>query len=139
MQHNVIYMFIGIKLSTETAAPHTSITPLFFTHPIVISSLSTVISIVVPMFSFSIFGAVQRGVHGVVSEVLVFCLHQVMLRRHQGLVLDHCKNKHRHKYKNTWIIAQAMSRRRKILLVFMALSIGCYCHFITFSWKITAL
>ena len=32
-----------------------------------------------------------------------------------------------------------MSRRRRILLVFMALSIGCYCLFITFSWKITAL
>ena len=75
------------------------------------------------------------GVHrGVVHEVLVLSLHQEMLRRHQGLVLDHCKNKHRHKYKSTWIIALAMNRRRRILLVFMALSIGCYWHFITFSY-----
>ena len=80
-----------------------------------------------------------RGAVGFVHEVLVLSLHQEMLRRHQGLVLDNCKNKHRHKYKSTWIIALAMNRRRRILLVFMALSIGCYCHFITFSWKITAL
>ena len=32
------------------------------------------------------------------------------------------------KYTNTWIIALAMSTRRRILLVFMALSIGCYCY-----------
>ena len=33
---------------------------------------------------------------------LVFGLNHVMLlRRHQGLVLDHCKNEHRHKYRNT--------------------------------------
>ena len=80
-----------------------------------------------------------RGAVGFVHEVLVLSLHQEMLRRHQGLVLDNCKNKHRHKYKSTWIIALAMNRRRRIVLVFMALSIGCYCHFITFSWKITAL
>ena len=78
------------------------------------------------------------GALGVVHEVLVLSLHQEMLRRHQGLVLDNCKNKHRNKYKSTWIIALAMNRRR-IVLVFMALSIGCYCHFITISWKITAL
>ena len=31
------------------------------------------------------------------------CLNQVMLRlrRHQGLVLDHCKNEHRHRYTKT--------------------------------------
>ena len=80
-----------------------------------------------------------RGAVGFVHEVLVLSLHQEMLRRHQGLVLDNCKNKHRHKYKSTWIIALAMNRRRRILLVFMTLSIGCYCHIITFSWKITAL
>ena len=34
---------------------------------------------------------------------LIFGLNQVMLRRHQGLVLDHCKNEHKHKYKNTKI------------------------------------
>ena len=79
-----------------------------------------------------------RGALDFVHEVLVLSFHQEMLRRHQGLVLDNCKNKHRHKYKSTWIIALAMNRRR-IVLVFMALSIGCYCHFITFSWKITAL
>merc|ERR1711974_339926 len=82
-------MFIGIKLATETAAPHGSFTPLFFTHPIVISMFIS-IHIIVPTFSLSIFGVVQRGGHGVVSEVLVFCLHQVMLRRYHGLVLDHC-------------------------------------------------
>ena len=80
-----------------------------------------------------------RGAVGFVHEVLVLSLHQEMLRRHQGLVLDNCKNKHRHKYKSTWIIALAMNRRRRILLVFMTLSIGCYCHIITFSWKITVL
>ena len=80
-----------------------------------------------------------RGALGVVHELLVLSLHQEMLRRHQGLVLDNCKNKHRHKYKSTWIIALAMNRRRRILLVFMTLSIGCYCHIITFSWKITVL
>ena len=37
---------------------------------------------------------------GVVREVPVFRLHQEMLGRHQGLVLDHCKNEHRHKYTN---------------------------------------
>ena len=57
----------------------------------------------------------------IVREVIVFRLHQEMLGRHQGLVLDHCKNEHRHKYTNTWIIALAMSTRRRILLVFMAL------------------
>ena len=31
-----------------------------------------------------------------------------------------------------------MSTRRRILLVFMALSIGCYCQFITSSWRIMA-
>ena len=36
----------------------------------------------------------------IVREVIVFRLHQEMLGRHQGLVLDHCKNEHRHKYKN---------------------------------------
>ena len=65
---------------------------------------------------------------GVVREVPVFRLHQEMLGRHQGLVLDHCKNEHRHKYTNTWIIALAMSRRGRILLVLMELSIGCYCY-----------
>ena len=69
-----------------------------------------------------------QGALDFVHEVLVLSLHQEMLRRHQGLVLDNCKNKHRHKYKNTWIIALAMSRRRRIFLVFMALSIGCYCY-----------
>merc|ERR1712083_50872 len=39
--------------------------------------------------SMSMFGV---DVRGGVCEVLVFCLHQEMLRRHQGLVLDHCKN-----------------------------------------------
>ena len=34
---------------------------------------------------------------------LVFGLNQVMLRRHQGLVLDHCKNEYRHKCRNTQI------------------------------------
>ena len=40
----------------------------------------------------------------IIVRILVFGLHQVMLtrlRRHQGLVLDHCKNEHRHKYRNT--------------------------------------
>ena len=74
-----------------------------------------------------------RGALGVVHEVLVLSLHQEMLRRHQGLVLNNCKNKHRHKYKSTWIIALAMNRRRRIVLVFIALSIGCYCHIITSS------
>ena len=33
---------------------------------------------------------------------LVFGLNHVMLlRRHQGLVLDHCKNEHRQKHRNT--------------------------------------
>ena len=36
--------------------------------------------------SMSMFGV---DVRGGVCEVLVFCLHQEMLRRHQGLVLDH--------------------------------------------------
>ena len=79
-----------------------------------------------------------RGALGVAHELLVLSLHQEMFRRHQGLVLDNCKNKYRHKYKSTWIIALAMNRRRRILLVFMTLSIGCYCHFITPSWKITS-
>ena len=38
----------------------------------------------------------------IIVRILVFGLHQVMLtrlRRHQGLVLDHCKNEHRNKYK----------------------------------------
>ena len=54
---------------------------------------------------------------------LFLCLNQVMLtslRRHQGLVLDHCKNEHRRKNTNTWTIAR-MSTRRRMLLVFMAL------------------
>ena len=37
---------------------------------------------------------------GVVREVPVLRLHQVMLGRHQGLVLDQYKNEHRHKYTN---------------------------------------
>ena len=66
--------------------------------------------------------------------------NQVMLtslRRHQGLVLDHCKNEHRHRYtntKSTWTIALAMSTRRGRFLVFMALTIGCYWQIITSSW-----
>ena len=36
------------------------------------------------------------------------------------------------------IIALAMITRRRIVLVFMALLIGCYCQFITSSMKITA-
>ena len=67
-----------------------------------------------------VFGLGAR--HGVVHEVLV-------------LVLDAKMSK----YKNTWIIALAIRRRRRIRLVFMALSIGCYFQFITSSWKITAL
>ena len=39
----------------------------------------------------------------IVREVIVFRLHQEMLGRHQGLVLDHCKNEHRHKYTNAKI------------------------------------
>ena len=34
---------------------------------------------------------------------LIFGLNQVMLRRHQSLVLNGCKNQHRHKYRNTLI------------------------------------
>ena len=52
------------------------------------------------LFSLSTFGT---DVHVVICELLAFRLHQVMLRRHQGLVLDHCKNEHKYKYKNTKI------------------------------------
>ena len=58
-----------------------------------------------PRFSLPTFGTdvhrgvhVHGGVHSVVREVLVLRLYQVMLRRHQGLVLNGCKNEHRHKY-----------------------------------------
>ena len=87
-------------------------------------------------YRFPTFGTnVHRGLHGVVSNVLVLRFNQEMLR--PGL--DHCKNEKYtntqiQKYRNTWIIALAMSRRRRILLVFMALSIGCYCQFITSGW-----
>ena len=50
---------------------------------------------------------------------LVLRLNQEMLRGHQGLVMDHCKIKHWHKYTNTWFIAR-MSTRRRTLVVFMA-------------------
>ena len=68
-----------------------------------------------PRFSLPTFGTnVHRGayvhggppiggVHSVVREVLVLRLYQVMLRRHQGMVLDHCMNEHRHNYKNVQI------------------------------------
>ena len=74
---------------------------------------------------------------------LFLCLNQVMLSsllsRHQGLVLDHCKNEYRHqnkKYTSTWIIAYAMSTRRRMFLVLMALLISCNWQIITSSWTL---
>ena len=56
-----------------------------------------------------------------------------------GSLQDEHRHRHRYRYtksKSTWIIALAMSTRRRIFLVFMALSIGCYCQFITSSRQI---
>ena len=64
---------------------------------------------------------------------LVLGLNNVMLGGHQDL--DYCKSKHRHTYTNTWIIAK-MSTKRKILVVFMGLAIGCLCQIITSSWHV---
>ena len=65
---------------------------------------------------------------------LVLSLNQVMLGGHQGLFMDYCKTKQRHTYTNTWIIARTSTRRR-ILMVFMGLAIGCLCQIITSSWR----
>ena len=132
-----IINLIDSQLIHNNGSPnHTSTIPLFFSYaaPRPPTKVVAANSLIRETLEFGL-----RGALGVVHEVLVLSLHQEMLRRHQGLVLDNCKNKYRHKYKSTWIIALAMNRRRRILLVFMALLIGCYCHIITFSWKITVL
>ena len=66
------------------------------------------------------------------TQATLLGLNHVMLGGDQGL--DYCKTKHRHIYTNTWIIAR-MSTRRRILVVFMGLAIGCLCQIITSSWR----
>ena len=87
----------------------------------------------------------ERSNNLLMAGGLFLCLNQVMLSsslsRHQGLVLDHCKNEYRHrhqnkKYTSTSIIALEMSTRRRIFLVLMALSISCYWQIITSSWTL---
>ena len=46
----------------------------------------------------------ERSNNLLMAGGIFLCLNQVMLtwlRRHQGLVLEHCKNEHRHRYTKT--------------------------------------